>query len=79
MKKKEFLELLVDASINKKEFAIIANIPYGTVNGWGANRKGVILEIPNWVKPLLHYYKKSKQLEYLTDEICMKLQSAKCK
>jgi len=73
MKKEEFVLLLKDADINKKEFAEIANIPYGTVNGWGVSRKGVILEIPNWVKPFLYYYKRSQHLEYLTVEICEKL------
>jgi len=70
MKKEEFIALLKDAEINKKEFAEIANIPYATVNGWGVSRKGVVLEIPNWVKPFLYYYKRSQHLDYLTKNIC---------
>ena len=70
MKKEEFLALLQDAKINKKEFAELANISYGTVNGWGVSRKGVVLEIPNWVGPFLYYYKRSRHLDYLMEEIC---------
>jgi len=73
MKKDEFMLLLKDAQINKKEFAEIANIPYGTVNGWGVSRKGVTLEIPNWVKPFLHYFKRSRHLDYLVEDICGKM------
>ena len=73
MKKEEFVELLKEAGINKKEFAELASTPYGTVNGWGVSRKGVVLEIPNWVKPFLYYYKRSQHLDYLTVEICGKI------
>ena len=74
MKKDEFIALLEDAKINKKEFAKIANIPYGTVNGWGVSRKGVVLEIPNWIKPFLHYYKRSRHLDYLVENICTRIE-----
>lgn len=77
MEKQKFMNLLELAGINKKEFAKIANIPYGTVNNWGLNRKGKILAIPNWVEPFIYYYLKAKKLEYVTDEICQKLQEVK--
>lgn len=72
MKKDRFMELLRDAGINKKEFSKIAHISYGTVNGWGVDRKGVVLEIPNWVEPFILHYMKSKELDYLMNEICKK-------
>lgn len=72
MKKDRFMELLKEAGINKKEFAKIAHTSYGTVNGWGADRKGVILEIPNWVEPFILHYMKSRELDYLMGEVCQK-------
>ncbi len=77
MEKQKFINLLDLAHINKKEFAKIANIPYGTVNNWGLKRKGKILAIPNWVEPFIYYYLKAKKLEYVTEEICQKLQEVK--
>ncbi len=77
MEKQKFMNLLDMANINKKEFAEIAHIPYGTVNNWGLNRQGKVLAIPNWVEPFIYYYLKAKKLEYVTDEICQKLQEVK--
>ena len=77
MEKEQFIELLKSTNINKKEFAKIANIPYGTVNNWGLKRQGKIMAIPNWVEPFIYYYLKAKKLEYVTDEICEKLQEIK--
>ena len=77
MEKKQFMELLQRAHLNKKEFAKIATIPYGTVNNWGLKRNGKIMVVPNWVKPFMHFYFKAKQLEYITDEICQKIQDVK--
>lgn len=62
MQKDEFMDLLMMAGLNKKEFANIADIPYSTVNNWGLNRKGRVLEIPNWVRQFIYYYIKSKSL-----------------
>ena len=79
MEKERFMQLLQKAGLNKKEFAKIANISYGTVNNWGqkknANKK--ITPIPNWVEPFMHYYFKAKELDYVTEEICRKLQKVK--
>ena len=77
MKKDEFLELLNKLSMNKKEFAEIADVPYPTVNNWGVSRGGKILEIPNWVRQFLYYYDKAQKLDYVTDEICQKLHNIK--
>jgi len=77
MKKERFMQLLKEAKLNKKEFAKIANTPYGTVNGWGADRKGRILDIPNWVEPLILHYRKSKELDYLMGELCEKFYAKK--
>lgn len=77
MEKEKLSQLLQMVGLNKKEFAKIAKIAYPTVAGWGASRKGKVLEIPNWVEPFIYYYLKAKKLEYLTDEICQKLQEVK--
>jgi len=77
MEKEKLVKLLELAELNKKEFAKIANVPYGTVNGWGVRRQGRVLAIPNWVEPFIYYYLKAKKLEYVTDEICQKLQEVK--
>jgi len=72
MKKDEFHKLLKESSLNKKEFSKIADVPYPTVLSWGVARKGVVLEIPNWVRKLLKYYDKSKKFDYIQSEICTK-------
>jgi len=77
LEKEKLNKLLNMAGLNKKEFAKIAKIAYPTVAGWGASRRGKVLEIPNWVEPFIYYYMRSKQLDYLTDEICQKLQEVK--
>lgn len=77
MQKEKLMKLLKMAGLNKKEFAQIAKIAYPTVTAWGASRKGKVLEIPNWVEPFIYYYIRAKQLEYVTDEICQKLEEVK--
>ena len=77
MKKDEFVSLLKKLDINKKEFAQISDVPYATVISWGVSRKGRVLEIPNWVRQFLYYYERAKKLEYVTDEICEKLNEVK--
>jgi len=79
MGKDEFIALLKELNISKKEFAAIADVPYSTVNNWGVSRKGKVLEIPNWVRKFLYYYERAQKLEYLTDEICEKLYMVKNK
>jgi len=77
MKKDEFIELLQNLNLNKKDFAKIADVPYSTVNSWGVSRNGRVLEIPNWVRQLLYYYDKARKLDFVTDEICQKLINVK--
>jgi hypothetical protein len=77
MEKDKLNKLLHMAGLNKKEFAEISKIAYPTVAGWGASRKGKVLEIPNWVEPFIYYYIRSKQLDYISNEICQKLQEIK--
>ena len=81
MDKKRFMELLEEAGLTKKEFAEITNLPYGTVNNWGQKRNlnKKVTEIPKWVEPFMHYYFKAKKLDYVTEEICAKLQEVKSK
>jgi len=77
MQKEKLNQLLKMAGLNKKEFAKIAKVAYPTVAGWGASRKGKVLDIPNWVEPFIYYYMRSKQLEYVMEEICGKLEEVK--
>lgn len=70
MQKDEFMDLLMMAGLNKKEFANIADIPYSTVNNWGLNRKGRVLEIPNWVRQFIYYYIKSKKFDLIKEQVC---------
>ena len=81
MDKKRFMELLQKAGLTKKEFAEIANIPYGTVNNWGQKRNlnKKVTEVPGWVEPFMYYYFKAKELDYVTEEICAKLREVKSK
>jgi len=77
MEKEKLNKLLDLADLNKKQFAKVANISYSTVVGWGGSRKNRVLEIPGWVEPFIKYYIKAKNLEYITDDICQKLQEIK--
>jgi predicted transcriptional regulator len=70
MQKDEFMRLLKEADLNKKEFAQIADVPYPTVNNWGINRQGRVLEIPNWVRQFLYHYMKSKKFDYIKEKVC---------
>ena len=73
MDRENFKELLKIAKITKKEFANIANVPYGTVNNWGLLRDGKTLPVPGWVEPFMQYYLQAKKLEYIEREICLKM------
>lgn len=56
----DFKELLKSANLNKKEFAKIVSISYGTVNAWGVEGRA---EVPDWVEPFIDNYLKAKKLE----------------
>lgn len=77
MTKEEFATTLHELDINKKEFAQIANIPHSTVLNWGVFRSGKVLEIPNWVQPFLHFYKRSTQVDIVMNNICDQLSQLK--
>ena len=77
MKKDEFVQLLKKSNISREEFSILAEIPLATVRNWGVSRKGRVLEIPNWVRPFMKHYEKSKKLDYIANEICGKLNEGK--
>ena len=72
MTKEEFVNILRSLQLNKKEFAILTNLPYSTVNNWGTKRGDRILEIPGWVEPFLLYYHKAKKLDYIMEDVCKK-------
>ncbi len=77
MNKELFLEKLKELNLNKKEFAFLCNTPYSTVNNWGTVIKEKTLVIPGWVEPFLHYYEKSKKLDYVVEDICNKIKEVK--
>jgi len=77
MNKEDFLNRLKNNNLNKMEFAAICKVPYPTVNNWGIMRNGKPMIIPAWVEPFLDYYEKSKKLDYVMDEICMKIKDVR--
>lgn len=64
MQLSEFKTLLKKANMNKKDFAALTNISYGTVNSWGLEGRA---EVPEWIRPFLHYYIQSKKLEKIEE------------
>lgn len=60
MKLSNFKELLKSADLNKKEFAELVRISYGTVNAWGVEGRA---EVPDWVEPFINNYLKAKKLD----------------
>lgn len=56
----EFKDLLKSTGLNKKEFASLVNMSYGTVNAWGVEGRA---EVPDWVKPFIENYLKAQKLE----------------
>ena len=56
----DFKSLLKTASLNKKEFAELVRMSYGTVNSWGVEGRA---EVPDWVEPFIHNYLKAQKLE----------------
>ena len=56
----EFKKLLKNASMNKKDFANLTKVSYGTVNSWGVEGRA---EVPEWVRVFLLNYVEVKKLE----------------
>ena len=77
MTKDSFGTRLKELNMNKKEFAVICKVPYPTIINWGIMKNNKPLPIPAWVEPFLDYYEKSKKLDYVMDEICMKIKEVK--
>jgi len=73
MTKDELIQRLKGLNLNKKEFSKICNVPYSTLNSWGALANGKPLPVPVWVEPFLNYYEKSKKFDYILNEICTKI------
>jgi len=64
MQLSEFKQLLKKADMNKKDFAALTKISYGTVNSWGVEGRA---EVPEWIRPFLYFYIKSKKLDKIKD------------
>ncbi len=54
--KKQFNRLLHDAGLNKKRFAELTGVAYGTITNWGSEDK----PIPSWVASWLALYMEAK-------------------
>ena len=55
--KKQFNKLLHDAGLNKKRFAELTGVAYGTIANWGSENK----PIPSWVESWLTLYIETKE------------------
>lgn len=64
---KEFDARLQELHLKKTDFMKITCLNKGTVYNWGTSRiidgKKKTIPIPNWVKPFLEYYEKSKKYD----------------
>ena len=69
MTKEEFNARLKELNISIKDFSIIADIPYSTINNWGFKTNDKIIPVPKWVTPFLEHYEKSKKYDYLMKEL----------
>lgn len=65
MNKETFKHLLNEANINKKELALLLDIPYNTINAWGNNNRAY----PYWVKSWLENYIKAKHLDTIVNTV----------
>jgi len=73
MTRDEFNNKLDYAGISKKKFCEIIGLNYDTVNGWGSNNK----KIPIWVDSWLNNCNKAMKFDYITGELCRKLDEIK--
>ena len=69
MTKEKFNARLKELNISIKEFSIIADVPYSTINNWGFKANEKIIPVPKWVTPFLEHYEKSKKYDYLVKEV----------
>lgn len=73
MTKEEFCDRLKKLNLTQKDFAEIANIPYSTLNNWGASANGKIIQVPSWVDPFLKHYHQSKKYDRIKKRIVQAL------
>ena len=52
-----FTQTLKELNLSREDFAKMVNMNTFSVSNWKNSK------VPDWVAPLLHYYKKSKELE----------------
>ena len=69
MTKEEFNARLKELNISIKDFSIIADIPYSTINNWGFTKDEKTIPIPKWITPFLEHYEKSRKYDYLMKEL----------
>lgn len=69
MTKEEFNTRLKELNISIKDFSIIADIPYSTINNWGFTKDDKTIPVPKWVTPFLEHYEKSRKYDYLISEV----------
>ena len=69
MTKEEFNARLKELNISIKDFSIIADIPYSTINNWSFKTNDKIIPITKWITPFLEHYEKSRKYDYLMKEL----------
>lgn len=57
--------MLKNANLSKKEFCVITDLKYTTVNNWGTSN----INVPKWVKSWLENYTKAQLAEQIIDSI----------
>ncbi len=53
MTKEEFAVRLKGLNLSIKDFSFISEVPYSTINNWGARANDIIIPVPKWVTPFL--------------------------
>ena len=69
MTKEKFNARLKELNISIKDFSIIADVPYSTINNWGFTKDEKTIPIPKWITPFLEHYEKSRKYDYLMKEL----------
>lgn len=64
MNKQDFEDYLKKASINKKEFAELTELPYQTIMNWNNSDNA-----PKWVKSWLENYIKAKDMDKVVEAV----------
>jgi len=69
MTREEFIVKLKELNISIKEFSMISDVPYSTINNCGAKANDKIIPVPKWITPFLEHYEKSRKYDHLIKEI----------